>query len=264
MAAIFSEPWSDDYYTIEKLDVFPDHLKDQTTFRVAFCKNFLLPNDSAAQCGYVRVFNNEVLHNLGEKQVMHLLAEGASKDLEYPQEFMTAMAKWYGNTQNWIPLGYTDNMHFEYKYDNGGFLDGGSAAITAKNVSVSEVSPINMDDVNILPGITEVVKHPQSQENCSNYGHARIKDMIMHLNDGHRWTREQIADWLETLDVDLTFKSSEARLADEKQKRLSDKYKALAAQQELIKMFKSKLWAAETQIKTIECEIKKLEEEVNE
>jgi hypothetical protein len=29
--------------------------------------------------------------------------------------------------------------------------------------------------------------------------------MVQHLNDGCGWTREQVADWLETLDVDLTF-----------------------------------------------------------
>jgi len=28
---------------------------------------------------------------------------------------------------------------------------------------------------------------------------------IQHLNDEHKWTREAIADWLDTLDVDLTF-----------------------------------------------------------
>lgn len=30
--------------------------------------------------------------------------------------------------------------------------------------------------------------------------------LIMHLNDTHKWTREAIADWLETLDADLEFK----------------------------------------------------------
>jgi hypothetical protein len=32
---------------------------------------------------------------------------------------------------------------------------------------------------------------------------------IIHLNDSHRWSREDIADWLDTLDVDLTIKRSE-------------------------------------------------------
>lgn len=30
---------------------------------------------------------------------------------------------------------------------------------------------------------------------------------IIHLNDRHEWTREAIADWLDTIDVDLTVKA---------------------------------------------------------
>lgn len=37
------------------------------------------------------------------------------------------------------------------------------------------------------------------------YANASITDVVMHLNDNHKWTREAIADWLDTLDVDLTF-----------------------------------------------------------
>lgn len=29
---------------------------------------------------------------------------------------------------------------------------------------------------------------------------------VTHLNDIHKWTRERIADWLDTLDIDLTFR----------------------------------------------------------
>ena len=32
-----------------------------------------------------------------------------------------------------------------------------------------------------------------------------ISSMILHLNDFHEWSREQIADWLESLDIDLSF-----------------------------------------------------------
>jgi hypothetical protein len=31
---------------------------------------------------------------------------------------------------------------------------------------------------------------------------------IQHLNDQHEWTRESIADWLDSLDVDLTFQAA--------------------------------------------------------
>jgi len=34
-----------------------------------------------------------------------------------------------------------------------------------------------------------------------------VMRIVVHLNDNHRWTREQVADWLETLDVDLSFPS---------------------------------------------------------
>lgn len=33
--------------------------------------------------------------------------------------------------------------------------------------------------------------------------------MIIHLNDDHDWPRERVADWLETLDIDLSFKPTE-------------------------------------------------------
>jgi hypothetical protein len=36
-----------------------------------------------------------------------------------------------------------------------------------------------------------------------------LQETIVHLNDHHRWSREQIADWLDTLDHDLRFKAPE-------------------------------------------------------
>lgn len=51
-----------------------------------------------------------------------------------------------------------------------------------------------------LPGMRELVKHPVEG------GFARLYTVIISLNDKHLWPREKIADWLETLDVDLTFR----------------------------------------------------------
>jgi hypothetical protein len=34
-----------------------------------------------------------------------------------------------------------------------------------------------------------------------------LSDIIIHLNDEHKWSRERIADWLDTLPVDLSFKA---------------------------------------------------------
>lgn len=39
----------------------------------------------------------------------------------------------------------------------------------------------------------------------SRNGGWAITTIAIHLNDFHEWTREAIADWVETLDVDLTF-----------------------------------------------------------
>lgn len=46
---------------------------------------------------------------------------------------------------------------------------------------------------------TTLVKHPLFM------AQALIPNIIMDLNDRCGWTREQIADWLDTLDVDLSF-----------------------------------------------------------
>jgi hypothetical protein len=61
----------------------------------------------------------------------------------------------------------------------------------------------------ICPGLRELAKAPCG---CSgNYNGTTISRIIMHLNDevvhngvNKEWTREEIADWLESLDVDLS------------------------------------------------------------
>jgi len=59
-----------------------------------------------------------------------------------------------------------------------------------------------------LPGVKEIVKYP-----CDCYSQTPVKhdlmEVIMHLNDADKWTRESIADWLDTLEIDLSFKPLE-------------------------------------------------------
>lgn len=46
---------------------------------------------------------------------------------------------------------------------------------------------------------------------CDKSPHRELlPDIIIHINDEHHWTREQIADWLETLDIDLEFKDAKS------------------------------------------------------
>lgn len=49
---------------------------------------------------------------------------------------------------------------------------------------------------NKLPGIMERVEYPCD---CSKDSMAEIKYIIIHLNDAEKWSREQIADWLDEL-----------------------------------------------------------------
>lgn len=51
-----------------------------------------------------------------------------------------------------------------------------------------------------------VCKHGQNEPHRACTREHPIHGMVQHLNDSaHRWSREQIADWLEALDVDLSF-----------------------------------------------------------
>lgn len=56
-----------------------------------------------------------------------------------------------------------------------------------------------LPEVSKLPGVKEFVKCPVRGER------KMLEDVIILLNDKHKWSREQIADWLETLDIDLRF-----------------------------------------------------------
>lgn len=56
----------------------------------------------------------------------------------------------------------------------------------------------------ILHGLNEYVKHP-----ITNRFDKTVQSVIIDLNDGYKWSRERIADWLDTLDIDLTFKVEE-------------------------------------------------------
>jgi hypothetical protein len=51
-----------------------------------------------------------------------------------------------------------------------------------------------------LPGVNDLVKNPMTDEVLA------LREVIINLNDRHKWTREQIADWIETLDIDTRFK----------------------------------------------------------
>lgn len=59
----------------------------------------------------------------------------------------------------------------------------------------------------VLPALEQTVACPacgNSDDPVCSSGEC-LEWIIIGLNDRHKWTREQIADWLESLDIDLTF-----------------------------------------------------------
>lgn len=61
----------------------------------------------------------------------------------------------------------------------------------------------------VFSGLDHVTHCPV--KDCASYGpfskKVKLSSLIQHLNDkSHQWSREQIADWLETLDIDIKAK----------------------------------------------------------
>lgn len=56
----------------------------------------------------------------------------------------------------------------------------------------------------------------QCPGDCHREDRDTLYSLIQHLNDDeHHWTREAIADWLDTLEADLTFKLSDKESEEE-------------------------------------------------
>lgn len=69
------------------------------------------------------------------------------------------------------------------------------------NPSYADLSP--WDQLKrVIPDLTAHVDCPRD---CSETMGGSLHGMIQHVNDHHHMTREQVADWLESLDLDLRF-----------------------------------------------------------
>jgi hypothetical protein len=87
----------------------------------------------------------------------------------------------------------------EFTFNTGGYI---SVNTTLWSSLATNFGSFRDDGVDELPGVQEHVKHPVTKSFQS------IEYCIIDLNDNHEWSRDQVADWLESLDVDLTFKTA--------------------------------------------------------
>ncbi|UUG69428.1 hypothetical protein SEA_SHAM_101 [Streptomyces phage Sham] len=97
-------------------------------------------------------------------------------------------AQWFGDSQAMKKKGV--DSYVSPDFQKAEYL----AQATKKQTPPSDVAK--------LPGVTEEVKHPVTGRQ------ALLWNVIVDLNDRHGWSREQIADWVETLDIDISFGSN--------------------------------------------------------
>jgi hypothetical protein len=112
---------------------------------------------------------------------------------------------------------------FPPKWQSVGYSDGGFVYTTGVGLTnestyalTSAMSTPESNHLSSPTALKNKLKDAQVKVLCpakdcvtgtSTYGtplHTTVWSMIQHLNDRHKWKREDIADWLETLDLDLT------------------------------------------------------------
>ena len=102
-----------------------------------------------------------------------------------------------------FPFNYTFELTFSTTWIDNGYSEfAKSLTFVAEQFSVGYQPSVVSQLFEICPGLT-TTRSPCPE---GDLGAVNLSSLIPHLNDNHRWTRERIADWLETLDVDLTVK----------------------------------------------------------
>lgn len=92
------------------------------------------------------------------------------------------------------PVSASENNKYEFSYASGGAL----ISKPKRNDFSEKAHSFSRREI-----FRQHVRHP-----VTGKGEA-LRGVIMSLNDRHGWTREQIADWLETLDIDINMKPKE-------------------------------------------------------
>jgi hypothetical protein len=80
----------------------------------------------------------------------------------------------------------------------GDYTDGvGTCAIGAANEAIGSSADINTTH---WESFLDMSVDQSSCPVCARSARVFEESLIVHLNDDHRWTREQIADWVETIE----------------------------------------------------------------
>lgn len=188
------------------------------------------------------------------------------------EKFIGKDGKYYVQAkQAWIPditKGTHEKLMSEvygngitYEFHKGGLVNDAKAVASVPSAS---------SYVHQLPGVNEYCNHPKPKNdedaglcNWSMTQENSIPDTIMHLNDRHKWTREEIADWLETLDVDLRFKTPEQKAEEKKRKELDGHRAMLVEYEKQMKSTAAALEALKANAEKCADKIKKLQEALN-
>ncbi len=106
-----------------------------------------------------------------------------------------------------IPAPWAPGRHYDWQAAPLHMSYAVEPTYNPKATSGTHIGGALADDLeHVLPGLREFVRCPVAGCNDLESLPQPVRRQIVHLNDSHKWSREAIADWLDTLDVDLAFK----------------------------------------------------------
>jgi hypothetical protein len=105
------------------------------------------------------------------------------------------------NGPNYDMMAWKDEIDTISASVSGGYISAGPFSIGTHQPGGDVSTSLSLKSQR-LPGIKEQVKHPVALHEAVEY---TLHEVIISLNDSYKWTREEIADWLETLDINITF-----------------------------------------------------------
>jgi hypothetical protein len=141
-----------------------------------------------------------VLHHRGKKHRLTVAAEAVHslENLDYVLGHVKQMFLYEVSMEDEEVIHQLfDNFFGTGSYAVGGWIQ---QPLTYPGLSIGQDTSYQLETKSReLPGVNEQVKHPVTGD------YTTLARTIINLNDKHKWTREEIADWIETLDVDTTF-----------------------------------------------------------